>query len=164
MAVCENWKVSFPSWHWNCLPIWDVSIMKSHCCVLPAAVVNERQKSQEKRKRDLKIFSYFKRRTGNLKSIFPVSRREIEIKQNIMNFREEKGICFAQALRRETEISPILKGEREYCHWNYFTLFWEQNSKGSGKPRVISLRKFLELKTVAKVWSVKIIGTTNECS
>ena len=74
----------------------------------------EAKKSREKKERFENNFSYFKRKTGNLKSIFPVSRREIEIKQNIINFREEKGICFAQALRRETEIL------------NTFLQFWKE--------------------------------------
>ena len=73
-----------------------------------------KKSNREKKERFENKFSYFKRRKGNLKSIFPVSRREIEIRQNIINFREEKGICFAQALRRETEIL------------NMFLQFWKE--------------------------------------
>ena len=68
-----------------------------------------KKSNREKKERFENKFSYFKRRKGNLKSIFPVSRREIEIRQNIINlsYHQEKGIYFAQALRRETEILNI---------------------------------------------------------
>ena len=58
------------------------------------AVVDERQKSQiEKRKR-------------NLTTMSPVSRREREMRQNVLNFREDKkkSIFFAQASRVERDI------------------------------------------------------------
>ena len=68
----------------------------------------EAKKSREKKERFENNFSYFKRWKGNLNSIFPVSRGEVEIRQTIINFWEEKVIYFAQALRRDTEISNIL--------------------------------------------------------
>ena len=147
MAVRENWKVSFPFRHWNCLPIWDATGTRGQW---------EAKKSREKKERFENNFSYFIRRTGNLKSIFPVLRREIEIRQNIINFREEKGICFAQALRRETEILNMFLQfwkEKENIVIEIILLYFESKiPRGRGKPRVISLREFLELKTVFLKW------------
>ena len=114
----DNGKVPFPYRHWNLLPISNISILMNAtqlCCVLPVLGWRKTIKSNREEKEQFENnSSNLERRKINLNSISPVSRREREIRQNIINFREEKekGIFFAQALRREI--------------FNTFLQFWEE--------------------------------------
>ena len=94
---------------------------------------------EEKQKSEFHFPSSEKRKRNQTK-YYPLSRRE----------REMYFLCSSFEKRTFKYICPILRGEREY--WNNVLLFWELNYKGRGKPRVISLRQFLELKTLVKVW------------
>ena len=110
----------------------------------PEAVVDERQKSQfKKRKRNLKTISpisrgereiwipchSFEKRKGNLKSTSLISRGEREIWIPFPQFREEKEksdkifSTFEKRKRNFIYISTISRREREY--WNSFLLFRE---------------------------------------
>ena len=162
----DNGKVPFPYRHWNLLPIWNISILMNAtqlCCVLPVLGWRKTIKSNREEKEQFENnFSNFERRNQN--SISPVSRREREIRQNIINFREEKekGIFFAQALRREIFNTFLQFWEEKENIEIIFFYFESRITKGRGKPRVISLREFLELKTLVKVLLLQIISTAEE--
>ena len=153
----DNGKVPFPYRHWNLLPISNISILMNAtqlCCVLPVlgwwkTIKSNREeraiwklilKFREEKEKSEFHFPSSEKRKRNQTKYYPLSRRE----------REMYFLCSSFEKRTFKYICPILRGEREY--WNNVLLFWELNYKGRGKPRVISLRQFLELKTLVKVW------------
>ena len=121
----DNGKVPFPYRHWNLLPISNISILMNAtqlCCVLPVLGWRKTIKSNRAEKEQFENnFSNFERRKRNLNSISPVSRREREIRQNIINFREEKGIFFAQAQLSSENIFMV--------PWFPFNLYFRNNIK-----------------------------------